>query len=81
MSWPLEMDLTVNIDVSGGFVAQIHRVKQAYNHLRLGRSLLQPLALRVRRRPYGDRGRQRLRRLTRTFFPPFVGPRSRRNAP
>jgi hypothetical protein len=31
MSWPLEMDLTVNINGSGGFVSQIGKVKQAYN--------------------------------------------------
>jgi len=31
MSWPLEMDLTVNIDQSGGFVSQIGKVKQAYS--------------------------------------------------
>jgi len=33
MSWPLEMDLTVNIDQSGGFVSQIGKVKQAYNRV------------------------------------------------
>jgi Peptide N-acetyl-beta-D-glucosaminyl asparaginase amidase A len=33
MSWPLEMDLTVNIDASGNFVSQIGRVKQAYNRV------------------------------------------------
>ncbi len=32
MSWPLEMDLTVNIDQFGGF-SQIGRVKQAYNRV------------------------------------------------
>jgi len=33
MSWPLEMDLTVNINQSGGFVSQIGKVKQAYNRV------------------------------------------------
>jgi len=33
MSWPLEMDLTVNIDGSGGFVSQIGKVKEAYNRV------------------------------------------------
>ena len=33
MSWPLEMDLTVNIDQSGGFVSQIGKVKQAYSRV------------------------------------------------
>jgi len=33
MSWPLELDLTVNIDQSGGFVSQIGNVKQAYNRV------------------------------------------------
>ena len=33
MSWPLEMDLTVNIDQSGGLVSQIGKVKQAYNRV------------------------------------------------
>jgi len=33
LSWPLEMDLTVNIDQSGGFVSQIGKVKQAYNRV------------------------------------------------
>ncbi len=32
MSWPLELDLTVNIDASGGF-SQVGRVKQAYNRV------------------------------------------------
>jgi hypothetical protein len=33
MAWPLEMDLTVNIDRSGGFLSQIGKVKQAYNRV------------------------------------------------
>src|SRR6266481_3614536 len=39
MSWPLEMDLTVNIDQSGGFVSQIGKVKQAYSRVESGGDL------------------------------------------
>ena len=33
MSWPLELDLTVNIDQSGGLASQIGKLKQAYNRV------------------------------------------------
>jgi hypothetical protein len=33
MSWPMEMDVTMNYDPSGGFVSQIGKVKQAYNRV------------------------------------------------
>jgi hypothetical protein len=33
MSWPLEMDLSVNFDAAGNFTTQVGKVKQAYNRV------------------------------------------------
>jgi hypothetical protein len=33
MSWPLEVDLTVNFDAGGNFTTQVGKIKQAYNRV------------------------------------------------